>query len=90
MSDQPAERKSSDTDPKLLPRKAVLQCYEIVSNPSLAEPAHKAIVWEIFEHIDAQGRLLAKCGNFIHNSDPNVHLNPVAINLLAEIKKAMS
>lgn len=50
-------------DPHLLDRKAVLEVYAAIINRTITDEMHQALAHEIFEHADAQGRLLAKAGN---------------------------
>ena len=52
-------------DPKLLNRKAVLEVYAAIINRTITDEIHQALVHEIFEHADAQGRLLARAGNLV-------------------------
>lgn len=52
-------------DPKLLTRKAVLEVYAAITNRSITDEVHQGLVHEIFEHTDAQGRLLAQAGNLL-------------------------
>lgn len=74
-------------DPKLLDHSAVLACYEGLSNDTLTPAYRQAFLHEIFEHIDAQGRLLARAGNLIHKL--RYEGGPEASAILAEIGRAM-
>lgn len=76
-------------DPKLLDRKAVLEVYAAITNRSITDEVHQALVHEIFEHIDAQGRLLARAGNLLVKHQP-LHRDDGAAALLDEIKRAMA
>ena len=56
---------NADHDPKLLDRKAVLEVYAAIINASITDEMRRALASEIFDHVDAQGRLLAQAGNVI-------------------------
>lgn len=80
-----ADTQTYERDPKLLDRKAVLEVYAQIINPSLTEEWRKALVDEIFDHVDAQGRLLARAGNALVQAGGSLETN-----LLKEIRRAMS
>jgi len=76
------------TDPHLLTRKAVLEVYAAIINRSITDEVHQALVHEIFEHADAQGRLLARAGNLVVKYAPKPH-DAATTDLLEEMKRAM-
>lgn len=77
-------------DPHLLDREAVLTVYEAIINRSITDEVHQALVHEIFEHADAQGRLLARAGNLIARSSDTPRDHDERQRVLAEIKRAMA
>ncbi len=76
-------------DPHLLERKAVLEVYAAIINRSITDEVHQALVHEIFEHVDAQGRLLAKAGNLVAKYAPRPH-DALTTDTLEEMKRAMA
>ncbi len=83
---------SERIDPKLLSRSGVLACYDMLSNQSLTDAYRQGALHEIFEHVDAQGRLLARAGNYIHKLPGEVggDHDDEALAIIAEIKRAMA
>ena len=75
-------------DPKLLTRKAVLEVYAGIINRTITDEMHQALVHEIFEHADAQGRLLARLGNLVYRHAPRPH-DAATVAVLDEVRKAM-
>lgn len=75
----------AEHDPKLLNRGALLECYQHLLNESLTEGYRRALLDEVFDHIDAQGHLLARCGNYINRHQDG---EPASF-LLAEIHTVM-
>lgn len=76
-------------DPKLLDRKAVLEVYAGIINRSISDELHQGLVHEIFEHADAQGRLLARAGNLIARSADTPRDHDERLAVLDEIRRAM-
>jgi hypothetical protein len=76
------------TDPHMLNRKAVLEVYAAIINRSITDEVHQALVHEIFEHADAQGRLIARLGNLAYKHAPRP-FDAGTVAIFDEVKKAM-
>lgn len=77
------------SDPKLLKRQAVLEVYHGLLNRSISDLMLKGLLDEIFDHADAQGRLLARAGNLIARSADTPRDHDERLEVLAEIRRAM-
>lgn len=76
-------------DPKLLNRKAVLEIYHGLLNRSISDLMLKGLLDEIFDHVDAQGQLLARAVNLIARSGDTPRDHDERLAVLTGIQGAM-
>jgi hypothetical protein len=71
-----------------LSRSGLLTCYEYLLDSTVTDEWRAALLKEVFDHIDAQGRLLARAGNIIAGSGRSGDAEAKAV--LAELRKALT
>ena len=73
-----------------LSRSGLLTCFEMLSNPTLTDEYRAGVLKEVFDHIDAQGHLLARTGNVLRSLSQKAQGDAETHAVMGEIRKAIA